>query len=558
MSARTSNGITAAILVLAIALAVVLGAAACGSSGVSADSSPSGGPVKGGTLTVSWQGDPPTLDPAVAWGEDSWSIERVTYQTFLTYASKAGEAGTQLVPDLATEVPSIENGGISADGKVYTFHLKKGIKFAPPVDRELVAQDFKYGFERMLTTPLAPATFFYTNVTGAQDFMDGKASEVKGFNAVDDYTVEITLEEPESDFLNVMTMPFTSAMPKEWVDKWGKKVAQHPLGTGPYVVQKWTPGQEIVAVKNPNWTQEGRQYLDQMKFEISVNASTAVLRLKRGEIDVLGNTMPAADYISTKQDPTWSKYIVTAPSIWSVYMFMNNLEKPLDDVKVRQAISYAIDTARLAKVTGGQSVPLNQVFPAGLPGHEVDKVFYTYDPAKAKQLLTEAGYPDGFTTTVYCQNVDPYPKVVQSIQADLKDVGIAADIKLMDRGTYWDFISLKKSHVPMGIADWGMDFPDPSDFIGPLYTHPADGGVNDAFYQNAQVDKLYTDSNSEFDTAKRIGMFQEMQDIIMSDAPTAQLYQIVRTGMSGKTTGGYYIHPVYQLVYQDYWKTDGK
>ena len=170
MKGRRSAGGVLALLLLA---ALVLGIAACGGSGASGGgSTPSSGPVKGGTLTVTFQGEPTELDPAIAWEVESWSIERLTYQTFLTYASDPGEAGTQLVPDLATEVPTAANGGISADGKVYTFKLRQGIKFAPPVDRECVASDFRYSFERMMKEPLAPATFFYTCLLYTSDAAD--------------------------------------------------------------------------------------------------------------------------------------------------------------------------------------------------------------------------------------------------------------------------------------------------------------------------------------------------------------------------------------------------
>jgi len=128
----------------------------------------------------------------------------------------------------------------------------------------------------------------------------------------------------------------------------------------------------------------------------------------------------------------------------------------------------------------------------------------------------------------------------------------------MDRATYWDYISLKKSHAAIGLSDWYQDFPDPSDWIGPLFTQPIDGGANSSFYENPQVNQLYKDSASELDATKRIDMFKQMQDIIMADAPTAPLYQPTWNGMYGKTTGGYYINPVWIFTYQDYWKTDGK
>src|SRR5665647_3028788 len=136
-------------------------------------------------------------------------------QGMLQYAPKPGDAGNVLIPCLATEVPSVENGGISADGLTYTFHLRKGVKFQPPVNREVTAQDFKYSFERMMSSPRAPATSFYMGVVGADEFMNKKAAEITGFKAVDDYTVEITLKTPDLSFLNAYTMAFCDAVPKE-------------------------------------------------------------------------------------------------------------------------------------------------------------------------------------------------------------------------------------------------------------------------------------------------------------------------------------------------------
>ena len=554
---RTAWIVTALVLLTILAVGLAACGGSSGSGGGGSASPTSGTPVKGGTLTVTFQGEPTELDPAIAWEITSWGIERLTYQTFLTYASKPGLEGTELVPDLATEVPSAENGGISADGKVYTFHLRQGVKFAPPVDREVTADDFKWSFERMMVEPLAPATFFYTGIVGAQDFIDGKAKEISGYKVVDDYTVEITLEKPDGAFLLAMTMPFTSVMPKEWAKQVGKDIKRKPLGTGPYIITDWTPGQSISAEKNPNYSGPD-QYVDAMKFVFTANPSTALLQLERGEVDVLGDGIPAADYQRTKADPTWGKYVYDASEIATYYVFMNVNEKPFTDLKVRQAVNYAIDTQRLQKVLAGQTKALNQILPDGMPGYQPDKTFYTYDPEKAKQLLSEAGFPNGFEVTFYGHNVDPFPKIAQAVQADLEAVGIKAKIKLMDKATYWDFISLPQSHAGIGLTDWYMDFPDPSDFIGPLYTHPIEGGANANFYTNPEVEKLYEESNSELDPATRIAMFEQMNDIIMGDAPSAILYQPVFNGMYGKNVGGYYYHQVWNLQFQQMWKLDGK
>jgi len=550
-------------VVLGVALvalaALLVGLSACGGSSSSSSSgAASTTPVKGGTLTVTFQGEPTGLDPAIAWEVESNCIERLTYQTLLTYASTTGEPGTKLVGDLATEVPSAANGGITQGGKVYTFHIKKGIKFAPPISRDVTAGDMKYSLERMLRSPLAPATYFYTGITGAQDYIDKKANDVTGIKVVDPYTLQVTLDKPDVSFLYAFTLTFTSAIPKEQVDKWGKKVDRHPLGSGPYVIQSWTPGQEIVAVKNTNWSAPTQQYVDQFHFEFSSNPGTAVLKLERGEVDLLGDSIPPADYNSVKANPQWSKNVVEAPQINSYYVYLNHLEKPFDNQKVRQAINYAINTQKIQKLLAGQAVAANQVYPKGMPGYEDGKQFYTYDPAKAKQMLADAGFPNGFKTTFYTHNVDPFPKIAQSIQNDLKQIGVTATIKQMDRATYWDMVGLKASHFGIGLTDWIMDYPDPSDWIGPLYTNPSEGSANLAWYDNPQVNKLYEASKSELDPVKRIDMFKQMQDIIMNDAPLVPLYQTVQTSMFGKNTGGFYIHPVWIFVFQEYWKTNGK
>jgi len=195
-----------------------------------------------------------------------------------------------------------------------------------------------------------------------------------------------------------------------------------------------------------------------------------------------------------------------------------------------------------------------------MPGHQPDKSFYAYDPAAAKKLLAEAGYPDGLKTTFYSHNVDPFPKIAQAVQADLKAVGIEADIEQMDKATYWDFISLKKSHAGIGLSDWYQDFPDPSDWIGPLFIKASaiDGGANASFWWDERVEDLYAKAVNELDPEARIDMYVQMQEIIMEEAPTAPLFQPMWNGMYGKDVGGYYYHPVWNLNFQDYWKLDGK
>ena len=512
-------------------------------------------PARGGTLIVTFEIEPVTLDPAVAWETEAWCIERLTYQTFLTYARAPGSAGTALVPDLATEVPTVQNGGISAGGLVYTFHLRKGAAFAPPVNRPVTATDFKYSFERMLRQPLAPATSFYTGIRGARAYLAGAADAVEGFEVVDDRTVRITLESPDAAFLTKMTMPFTSVLAKEWVDRVGDQLGRKPLGTGPYIVDSWTPGTSITAVRNPAW-EGGGQWLDGMEFDV-VTPGSALARLERGDADVLGDPIPPSDYQRTKQDPAWGRYVVDAPQIAWFYLFMNVREGPFQDVRVRRAVNYAIDRQRIQELLGGQGVALDQLYPEYLPGHETMPQYYTYYPERAETLLASAGYSGGFKTVLATHDVEPFPQIAEAVRKDLKAVGIDADIQEMDRASYWNAVSLAASHIAIGVGDWYMDYPDPADWIGPLFTDPHDGSANASFYSDPRVDALYAQSQRELDPEKRLALFREMQAVVMRGAPAAPLYQPVWNAMHGATTGGFYVHPVWTFDFASYWKTDG-
>jgi ABC-type transport system substrate-binding protein len=355
-----------------------------------------------------------------------------------------------------------------------------------------------------------------------------------------------------------MTMPFTSVMPKEWVEEAGDDIGRRPLGTGPYVVTDWRTDESLTAVRNANWAGEGDQWVDEMRFDFTGTPGTALLKLQSGEADVLGDGVPAADYARTGDDPARGSSIVSAPQIAWYYVFMNVLEPPFDDVRVRRAVSHAVDREKIQKLIAGQGEILGQLYPDGMPGHQADTSFSTHDPGKAKQLLAEAGHPDGFATTLLTHDVDPFPRLAESIRADLEAVGIATEVKQLSREVYWDRIGRRDTHAAIGLCDWYQDFPDPADWIGPLFTDPADGGANASFYEDHEVDRLFDESAGELDEDRRIDLFRRMQDIIMADAPVAPLCQPVWNGMHGAATAGVYIHPVWVYSFQEYWKTGGE
>ena len=525
--------------------------AACGGSSTGSSSTPAtgGSPKKGGTLVFAWDSEPASLDPAIAWNLVDWQVEHNVFESLYRYKSVPGEAGTQLEPAMAADMPVLSNGG-----KTYTIRLKPGLMFQPPVSREVTAQDFKYSFERMMRLPNAPGTYFYTSVVGARDFQKGKAPHVAGYKALDKYTIQIDLEQPNLAFLNAITVDFCDPIPKEWVDKWGTKVARHPLGTGPYSFVSWTPGQEIVLKRNPNYRDADKVMLDGIRFELDDSVESAFLKLQSGDVDVLGNNVPPASVLSVLNSPEWKPYVYREPVIGTIYLFLNVQFPPLDNVLVRQAISWAIDRDKLVKLLTGQATALYQVYPPGMPGYQADKKWYGYDPQKAKALLAQAGYPNGFKTMLYTDNVDPYPKLFQSIQNDLEAVGIKAGLRTMSNSTYYTFASTAHN-AAIGRYLWYMDFPDPSDWISPLFSKAAavSEGTNGSFWWSPKLEAMMAEAQTMTDATARLAKYDDMQAYIMEQAPYVTLYSPIMTTMCSKRVRGFYLHEVFTYDPIKYW-----
>jgi len=538
---------------VAVIAGLALAAAACGTTETTSSASPAAGggsPKQGGTLTVGYQGEPTGLDPAIAYENEAWTIENMIYNGLVKYASGSGEAGTKIVPDLAEADPTI-----SSDSKTYTFKLRQGVKFAAPVGREVTAEDFKWSFERMMKLPKAPATFFYESVVGATDYLDGKAKEIAGCKVVDTYTIEFQLTQPDATFLNKLAMPFMYVIPKEQVAKYGKQFNRHPLGTGQYIMTSWTTS-KMVLDRNPDFYDPSKVYADQWVWDFTPTPSRQVLMIQTGDIDITGNDVPPADLVRLQNDPKWKDYVLNAPIIANACTFYNVLYKPFDNKLVRQALNYAVNRDKLVKLQSGAAISCNQIYPKGMPGYEPDANYYPYDPAKAKELLAQAGYPNGFKTTYYSLNTDPFPKLAQSIINDLLAVGVKADLKLMEESAYWTATAAPAKDISIGITDWFQDFPDPSDWIGPLYSKASaePGGMNAGSWWNQQVEDLYKQADAMPPGPDRIALFTQMQQIIMEEAAVNPLWQFVANPMYGPNVGGYYIHPVWLNNFIDYWR----
>ncbi|MFV2092160.1 MAG: ABC transporter substrate-binding protein, partial [Hyphomicrobiales bacterium] len=437
--------------------------------------------AQGGSMIVTYKDDISTLDPAIGYDWQNWSMIKSLFDSLMDY--KPGT--TELVPDLA------ESYEISADGLVYTFKLRQGVKFHN--GREMTAADIKYSLDRVVNPETqSPGAGFYWSVKGFDEVSSGSATGLSGVEVIDDYTIRITLSNPDATFLHVMALNFSSVVPREAVEEFGEDFGTNPVGTGAFKMASWTRGQSVVFERNRDYYQEGVPKLDQITFEVGQEPIVALLRLERGEVDIAGDGIPPARFLETMANPDFKDQVVEGDQLHTGYVTMNVKIAPFDDIRVRQAVAMAINKDRIVRIINNRAVPANQPLPPLMPGYDTEYQGQPYDVEAAKALLAEAGLGDGFETELYTANTDPQPRIAQAIQQDLAQIGIRAEI-----------ISLAQSNViaaggevdqaPMiwsGGMAWIADFPDPSNFYGPILGcgGAVTGGWNWSWYCNEDID----------------------------------------------------------------------
>jgi len=506
---------------------------------------------QGGAITITYKDDVATLDPAIGYDWQNWSMIKSLFDGLMDY-----EPGTtKLRPELA------ESYEISPDGKIFTFKLRKGVKFHN--GREMTAEDVKYSLDRV-TNPktLSPGAGFFASINGYDDVAGGKSESLSGVTVVDPSTVKIELSRPDATFLHVMAINFSHVVPKEEVEKYGADFGKHPVGTGAYKMAEWTLGQRLVFERNADYWHKGLPYIDKITFEIGQEPIVALLRLQNGEVDVPGDGIPPAKFQEVMADPAQKARVVEGGQLQTGYVTMNTQMPPFDNVKVRQAVNMAINKDRIVKLINNRAVPANQPLPPSMPGYDKAFAGYAYDVDKAKALLGEAGHPEGFETELFVMNTDPNPRIAQAIQQDLAAIGIKAAIQSLAQA---NVIAAggEKGGAPMiwsGGMAWIADFPDPSNFYGPILGcgGAVQGGWNWAWYCNKELDDKAAAADSIVDPAKaeeRAKLWSEIYAKIMADAPWAPVFNEQRFTMKSPRMGGddkLYVDPVHIPINYDY------
>ena len=502
---------------------------------------------QGGTLSIAWASDIQYFDPAKAYDVVSWPADRLIYEQLLGY-----DSGTKLAPLLADGMPTA-----SADGKVYTVKIHTGVKFVKPdgsVLRDMNADDVVASFNRVLDPNLKPSASpvsgaFFSNIVGASDVIAGKAQTASGIKKIDDTTVEFDLNTADATFLNILATPFASVLPKETVHD-AAEVAKGPIGTGPYVLKEYTKGTQATFVANKSYWQAGQPYLDEIDFKVGVDDNAAIQQIEADQLDMMGDALPAGSFTQITTDAKYKDQLVTHTLVDTDYLFMDTQQPnsgPLSKVAVRQALEYAIDKDNILKLVHGAGVKADCIFPPDMPGYDTSCHPYSFDSAKAKQMLSDAGYPNGFSSTLYTDTTDPDPLIAQALQQDLAAVGVKVDIVTEEFATFLDRIETPHK-APLGWVGWFQDYPDPSDFIDPILScaTAVQGGANAAQYCNKDVDTLAAKARGETDAAQRIKDYQSVQTMIMADAPWVPVRHLVYFTLVSTRVNNFQIHPVWQ------------
>jgi ABC-type transport system substrate-binding protein len=473
-------------------------------------------PQKGGEMIVAYKDDLATLDPAIGYDWTNWPAEKLVFDGLLDY-----DSSTTIEPRLAESLPEI-----NSDATVYTFKLRKGVKFSN--GREFTADDVVYTLTRVLDPKTSsPGAGFFSGIKGAQDFIDGKATEVAGIKALDPYTVEFTLAAPDVTFLNKMALNFAFIVPKEEVEKAGENFGHAPVGTGPFTLKEWQSGQFLTFERNPNYFMSDRPYLDKITIQVGVAPDVALLRLEKGEIQLMGDPPPGADWARISADTAWKDRLEKQPQVSTIYIAINTTAKPFDNVKVRQALNYAIDKQHIIQLLNGRGTVANLVLPPLMPGYDKSYTGYEYNPDKAKSLLAEAGYSNGFETSIECISVDPQPKLCESFQQDLAKIGIKLTINTLAAPNVIDDAGNGKTPLTWsGGLGWIQDYPDPDDFYGPILGCGSNtpGGWNWPRYCNDTLDKQSKDLLAITDRTKRLAGYAPLFKALMDDAVWVPVY----------------------------------
>jgi peptide/nickel transport system substrate-binding protein len=468
--------------------------------------------VRGGTLRLDGFSDFDYVDPALAYFLHTWAMLNATNVKLLSFPDKDGAAGTRMRPEAADGLPRI-----SKDGRTYVFAIKRGFRFSD--GSPVTARSFARAFQRALSPDIA---------SPAASFLD----DVRSYAATSEYSFVVRLKRVAPDFLARVTMPFFSAVPVDLPVK-PEGIGAPSVSAGPYYLQEWTPGRSALVVRNPYWNNSKEPWkslgrpanVDRIVYTIGVPPATQRLRVEANETDIGGFPLSQTKELVDKYGINQGRFFVRrAPSVW--YIVMNTQSQLFrNNLKLRQAVNFAIDRPQLVRQVGFLAGSrTDQILPPGIPG------FHDYDiyplkganPERARALAR--GNLRSGKAVYYSFNVSSGPPIAQSVQFQLKQIGLDVEIKLFDRIVQHAKMATRGEPFDLGIEGWGADYPDPYDFINVLLDGrrlQAENNANVSYWDDPAFNTKM-EAASRLSGSERLTAYGKLDaDIMRNGAPLA-------------------------------------
>jgi peptide/nickel transport system substrate-binding protein/oligopeptide transport system substrate-binding protein len=461
-------------------------------------------PNVGGIYNYPLTGEPVSLDPA-----------HITDSLEAAVSCNIHEGLVLLDEDMEIRPGIAESWERSPDGLTYEFKLRAGAKFHN--GREIKPEDVVYSLKRLIDPSVnSERRNLFMIIEGADAYYQKKTSEVSGLQVTGERTVTIKLTHPLTPFLSILSMPNAAIVPKEEVEK--ENFGRKPVGAGPFCFESWIEGKEIRLSRYEDYYGT-KPYLDGIKYHIIYEFETLMREFEQGAIDEAGIFVPEDE--RDRWEDQYGIQFLEHPT-WGVqYIGLNTNIPPLDNKYVRQAINYAIDWD---KYLGEGEIRAKGVLPPDMPGKN-DAIGYTYDPAKAKELLVKAGYPQGIDREIELWvNYTPGDRLIgEFIKSELAQIGIKIKVGMMD----WNDLteSSDRGKLQMFLIGWVADYPDPDTFLFPLfYSKNIGPNGNNTFYRNPKVDELLLQARRMELGEERWELYREIEEIIVDDAPWIFMY----------------------------------
>jgi oligopeptide transport system substrate-binding protein len=489
-----------------------------------------------------------SLDPAFAKNQSViWPVHQL-YNTLVQTDDQLN-----IVPSLA------RSWDISEDKKTYRFHLRTDVYFHDNdifpggKGRRMTAQDIVYSLSRLLDKKTASS--------GAWIFNE-RISGVEAFRATDDSCFELRLLTPFHPMLGLLSMQYCSIVPREAVEKYGKDFRNHPCGTGPFQFKSWEEGQDLILVKNEHYFEKDSAgnrlpYLDAIKISFFDNRATEFLLLQQGRLDFMNDIDPSfKDEVLNKKGELKKEWAGRIQMFKSPYLNTEYLgivvdsslpavkASPLRLLKIRQAINYGFDRRKMMMyLRNSIGTPAESGFvPAGLPGFDSTLVHgYHYDPSRARQLLREAGYPEGAgLPLITLKTIDIYADLAGFITRQLQEIGMKVQVDITQKSLLLE--ETARSEALFFRASWIGDYPDAENYLSVFYSeNPAP--PNYTRYRNPVYDRLYRESLVENNDSIRFILYRKMDQLIIDDAPVVPLWydqviHLVNPAVSGFGANG--------------------